>query len=40
MEKLVKRDVVDKSIIQYNIGSIKDKKLKEVIDSICDVIKK
>ena len=30
----------DKSLIQYKIGSIKDKKLKEVIDSICDVIKK
>lgn len=30
----------EKSLIQYKIGSIKDKKLKEVIDSICDIIKK
>ena len=30
----------ERSLIQYKIGSIKDKKLKEVIDSICDVIKK
>lgn len=29
----------DKSIIQYKIGSIKDKKLKEVIDSICDIVR-
>ena len=29
----------DKSIIHYKIGSIKDKKLKEVIDSIFNIIK-
>ena len=29
----------DKSIIHYKIGSIKDKKLKEVTDSICDIIR-
>ena len=29
----------DKSIIQYKIGSLKDKKFKEVVDSICDIIK-
>ena len=29
----------DKSLIQYKIGSIKDKKLKEVIDSICNIIR-
>lgn len=28
----------DKSIIQYKIGSIKDKKLKEVIDAVCKII--
>ena len=30
----------DKSIVLYKIGSLKDKKLKEVIDSISDIIKK
>ena len=40
MEKLVEVDVVvDKSIIQYKIGSLKDKKLKEVVDSICGIIR-
>lgn len=29
----------DESIIQYKIGSIKDKKLKEVIDSICNIVR-
>ena len=29
----------DKSLIQYKIGSIKDKKLKEVVDSICNIIR-
>ena len=29
----------DKSIIQYKIGSIKDKKLKEVADSICNIVR-
>ena len=29
----------DKSLIQYKIGSIKDKKLKEVIDSICNMVR-
>mgnify|MGYP001610513451 CR=1 FL=1 len=29
----------DKSIIQYKVGSIKDKKLKEVIDSICNIVR-
>ena len=29
----------DKSLIQYKIGSLKDKKLEEVVDSICDIIK-
>jgi len=29
----------DKSLIQYKIGSLKDKKLKEVIDSICNIVK-
>lgn len=29
----------NKSIIQYKIGSIKDKKLKEVIDSVCSIIR-
>lgn len=29
----------DKSIIQYKIGSIKDKKLKEAVDAICKIIK-
>ena len=29
----------DKSIIQYKIGTIKDKKLKEVVDFICNIIK-
>jgi len=30
----------DKSIIQYKAGSLKDKKLGEVINSICNIIKK
>ena len=30
----------DKSIIQYKAGSLKDKKLEEVINSICNIIKK
>ena len=30
----------DKSIVLYKIGSLKDKKLKEAIDSISDIIKK
>ena len=29
----------DKYLIEYKIGSIKDKKLEEVVDSICDIIK-
>ena len=29
----------DKSIIQYKIGSIKDKKLKEAVDSICNIVR-
>ena len=29
----------DKSLIQYKIGVIKDKKLKEVIDSICNIVR-
>ena len=29
----------DKSIVQYKIGSIKDKKLKEVVDSICNIVR-
>jgi len=29
----------DKSLIKYQIGSLKDKKLKEVTDSICNIIK-
>ena len=29
----------DKSIIQYKIGIIKDKKLKEVVDSICNIVR-
>ena len=28
----------DKSLIQYKIGSLKDKKLNAVIDFICDII--
>src|SRR3989338_8749736 len=28
----------DKSLIKYQIGSLKDKKLKEVTDSICNII--
>ena len=28
----------DKSLIQYKIGSLKDKKLKEVIDVVCKII--
>ena len=29
----------EKSIIHFKVGSLKDKKLKEVINSICDIIK-
>ena len=29
----------DKSIIEYKVGSLKDKKLKEVIESISNIIK-
>ena len=29
----------DISLIQYKIGSIKDKKLKDVVESICGIIK-
>ncbi len=29
----------DRSLIQYKIGSLKDKKLKEVIDSICNIVR-
>jgi len=31
--------IADKSIIQYKVGSLKDKKLKEVIDSTVNIIK-
>ncbi|MBI2661471.1 type II toxin-antitoxin system PemK/MazF family toxin [Candidatus Woesearchaeota archaeon] len=29
----------DKSIIQYKAGSLKDKKINEVIDSVCKIIR-